>query len=467
MHVGKTQRVHRSRIFRRLNTPMKALIRLILLATLCPVLVTSCKKSLDVVTTPDPVIDSTSANITSPAAETFETGNKALYDKGYTKLSTGTWLFDDALIATSTLDRKRGTACARIEGTGSISMKFDVTNGAKMIIVANAAYSVDANSTWQLWVSENNGSSYYQWGNTITSSQTLKNDTFIINLATSARLSIRKVSGGINRIDIDDVVISNVVTPPPASNGDDGNLLMGNPSNATSDVSNFNNYLMDKGYYTVSYSRDRGTPNWVSWHLQSNDVGSALRQDDFRADVTLPATWYQVQNTSYTGSGFDRGHNCPSADRTSTVAANSSTFLMTNMIPQAPQNNQQTWANMESYGRTLVQGGSELFIIMGSYGVGGTGSNGTVNTLDNGRVTVPAFVWKVIVVIPDGSNDLSRVSASTRVIAVITPNINTTNSNWKVYRTSVDDIETATGYNLLSNVSTAIQNVIEAKVDNQ
>ncbi|WP_255412675.1 DNA/RNA non-specific endonuclease [Chitinophaga sp. S165] len=39
---------------------------------------------------------------------------------------------------------------------------------------------------------------------------------------------------------------------------------------------------------------------------------------------------------------MDRGHNCPSADRTSTTA-NSSTFLMTNMIPQAPQNNQQTW----------------------------------------------------------------------------------------------------------------------------
>jgi endonuclease G len=104
---------------------------------------------------------------------------------------------------------------------------------------------------------------------------------------------------------------------------------------------------------------------------------------------------------------------------------------------------------------------------MGSYGTGGTGSNGTVNTIDNGHVTVPNRVWKVIVVIPNGSGDLARVSTSTRVIAVNTPNINTVSSDWKSYRTSVDAIESATGYNLLSNVSSSIQSVIEAQVDNQ
>jgi endonuclease G len=196
-------------------------------------------------------------------------------------------------------------------------------------------------------------------------------------------------------------------------------------------------------------------------------MGSAARQDDFRADNTLPSGWYQVQSTSFSGSGFDRGHNCPSADRTSTVAANSATFLMSNMIPQAPNNNQQTWNNLESYTRSLVTAGNEVYIIMGSYGTGGTGSNGTVNTIDDGHITVPNRVWKVIVVIPNGSGDLARVSTSTCVIAVNTPNINTVSSDWKSYRTSVDAIESATGYNLLSNVSSSIQSVIEAQVDNQ
>jgi endonuclease G len=146
---------------------------------------------------------------------------------------------------------------------------------------------------------------------------------------------------------------------------------------------------------------------------------------------------------------------------------NSITFLMTNMMPQAPRNNQQTWANLESYERLLVNQGNEVYIIAGSYGKGGDGRNGAKTTLDNGHVTVPSNTWKVIVVLPDGTNDISRVNTSTRVIAVIMPNSNTIDTDWKKYRTSVRAIELATGYDLLSNVPAAIQQVIETKVDNQ
>jgi endonuclease G len=244
------------------------------------------------------------------------------------------------------------------------------------------------------------------------------------------------------------------------------NIAMGNPSNAVPDAANFLNYLMIKPQYVLSYNRDRGTPNWVSWHLNPSWLGSAQRQDDFRADASLPAGWYRVQSTDYTGSGFDRGHNAPSADRSNNTENNSATFLMTNMIPQAPNNNQQTWANLESYCRTLVDRGSELYIIMGSYGIGGSGSNGSMNTVANGKVTVPNRIWKVIVVLPQGNNDVNRVQNSTRIIAVNTPNTNTINASWGTYRTSVNEIELATGYNLLSSVSATIQQEIEAKIDN-
>ena len=55
-----------------------------------------------------------------------------------------------------------------------------------------------------------------------------------------------------------------------------------------------------------SYHRSQGKPNWVSWHLAASWLGSSTRQDDFRADASLPTGWYQVQASSYTGSGFDR-----------------------------------------------------------------------------------------------------------------------------------------------------------------
>lgn len=253
--------------------------------------------------------------------------------------------------------------------------------------------------------------------------------------------------------------------PAPVINDND-HMYFGNPSNAAFLTDSINNYLMRKDYYAVSYSRDRGTPNWVSWHLFANDIGSTPRQDDFREDITLPAGWYQVTNASHTSSGFDRGHNCPSGDRTSTLAANSATFLMTNMIPQAQYNNQIVWTGMEDSLRRLVTQGNELYIIMGSYGMGGTGNGGYKTTIDGGRVTVPSNIWKIAIVIANGNNDSARVTTNTRVIAVDVPNTNTLFSSWKNYRTSVDAIEAATGYDLISRMPVLLQAALEARVDN-
>lgn len=406
----------------------------------------------------------TSQNTASSLVEAVESGTKTSYAAANVTLATGSWYLNDALIGNTTSDRKVDAQSIRIRNTGQVNMNFDYAYGASTVTVKHAIYGTDGSSSWELWYSTNGGVSYTRAGNSVTtSSTTLNTASFTINVAGNIRLSIRKISGGTNRINIDDITITASGGAPAP---DDDHLLMGNPSGATTNVVNINNYLMDKSFYVIGYSRDRGTPNWVSWHVGPSDLGSTPRQDDFRADVTLPTGWYQVQSTSYSGSGFDRGHNCPSADRTASVAANSSTFLMTNMIPQAPKNNQQTWANLENYTRSLVTAGNEVYVIMGAYGVGGTGSIGSANTIDAGRVTVPSNVWKVIVVLPQGSNDLSRVTTSTRVIAVNTPNINTLNTDWKVYRTSVDAIEAATGYDILSAVSASIQSVIEARVDN-
>jgi endonuclease G len=257
-----------------------------------------------------------------------------------------------------------------------------------------------------------------------------------------------------------------VLPPPPPIILDNDHMFFGNPSNAAFTPDSTNNYLMRKDQYALSYSRDRGIPNWVSWHLFASDIGTAPRQDDYREDNTLPDGWYRVQDASYSGSGFDRGHNTPSGDRTSSVAANSSTFLMTNMIPQAQFHNQIVWGGMEDSLRQLVSQGNEVYIIMGSYGMGGTGNGGFKTTIDGGKVTVPASIWKIAIVLPNGNSDSARVTVNTRVIAVNVPNTNTLLSNWKNYRTSVDAIEAVTGYNLISKLPTSLQAVLESRVDN-
>jgi len=438
----------------------------------------SCQKGTFTPQIVDPTPLSATSNLTSRTLavtqtfdETFESATKTAYADANVTFTSGSWDLNSALVGTSTSDAKTGTHAIRIENTGTIGMNFDVTTGASTVTLSYAVFGSDGSSAFQLWESSNGGSTYTQvgTGSVTASATTLATATFTVNQAGTLRFQLRKTTGGSNRIDIDNFTINSFDNGSGGgtggSTGDNSNLLMGNPSGATTSITNFNNYLYDHTYYVESYNRTKGEPNWVSWYVGATTLGTQDRANDFRNDPNLPTGWYEVGSTSYSGSGFDRGHNCPSGDRTTTVAANEETFLMDNMIPQAPQNNEQTWAHFEEYGRTLVTAGNEVYVIMGSYGSGGTGSSGTATTINGGNVVVPSNIWKVMVVIPNGNNDLSRITASTRVIAINTPNINTTSSDWTQYITTVKAIETATGYTLLSALPTAVRTALETKKD--
>jgi endonuclease G len=235
-------------------------------------------------------------------------------------------------------------------------------------------------------------------------------------------------------------------------------LTLGNPSGATADESDKDNFLLVKPQYVMSYNNSRGGPNWVSWHLQKSDIGTVER-GNFHPDPDLPAGFKHVVPADYTGTGFDRGHICNSKDRTKTVEDNTATFSMANMEPQVPDLNQQVWKKLEDYSRTLAGQGNEMYIVAGCYG--GTRTIGRAN-----KVTVPDRCWKVIVVLKQGSNDLSRIDKDTRVIAVDMPNKKGIRRDpWQKYIVTVRDVEDKTGYDFLSEVPKRVQDVLETKRD--
>ena len=414
------------------------------------------------------------AQTVAPTQEAFESGTKPDYAPGSVALSTGDWTFTDALLGTDVSDHKNGAQAARLENNGKLTMNFYLPGGSQVVTVRHAAYGTDASSGWELWAQAQSCScnNWSKVGSTVFSTTTtLQTAAFTVAIPGNVKFEIRKVSGGSARLNLDDFTVTAYGQVPAYPDND--NLAFGNPSGATPDTQFPDNYLLTKSQYVVGYNNSQGKPNWVSWHLDAANRGSADRQNDFRNDPSLPTGFYQVQSTSYSGTGFDRGHNCPSADRTNTKEDNSATFFMTNMMPQAPRNNQQTWAALENYTRTFIDNGApyEVYIICGSYGKGGTGAlaNGTLvyaETIDQGRVQVPKRTWKVVVILPRGNNDVARVDANTRIIAVDLPNDNGLNADWGTYRTSVDAIESATGYDLLSALPTSVQAVVEAKVDN-
>lgn len=255
-------------------------------------------------------------------------------------------------------------------------------------------------------------------------------------------------------------------------------LLFGNPSGACSEVSYCENYLMQKEEYTLSYNNTTLIPNWVCWHLSKENLGDASRGNKFKADNSLPKEWYHVTPSDYKYSayGFDRGHVCPSADRTNTQQANDQTFLMTNMIPQSPDCNRIVWMHLENYEREIVQAGNEAYIFAGPAGCGGEGNRGIfeeILTMTNDgksvKIKVPQWSWKIILFMPEGQNDVERVcNKEATVIAVCIPNkqgcqfdSDGNKIDWDAYKCSVDEIEILTGYDFFSLLPEEIQTVLE------
>ncbi|NJR69814.1 MAG: DNA/RNA non-specific endonuclease [Synechococcales cyanobacterium CRU_2_2] len=235
-------------------------------------------------------------------------------------------------------------------------------------------------------------------------------------------------------------------------------LLMGNPSDATTTLSQPNNYLMTKSQFALSYNRDRGIPNWVSWQLNQAWLGTISRQNDFRPDPTLPKDWPVITSADYRDKRYDRGHMTPSADRSRSMEDNSATFILTNVLPQASGNNRGPWSALEQYCRNLVSQGNELYIIAGHVG--------QKERIGRAQLTVPSSVWKVVMVLPQPDMQPGEVSASIRVIAVNMPNVSSiAQQPWQRFVTTVDEIEDLTGYDLLSKVSVGVQRVLEAQMD--
>ncbi|WP_223818199.1 hypothetical protein [Mucilaginibacter rubeus] len=149
----------------------------------------------------------------------FEVGStspKTAYDVSPTGSSSGdnvtlsgsSWNMYDALIGNLAADQKAGSWSARVRNTGKITMLFDVTTGISTVTIKSATYNGDTPSTWGLFYSTNGGSLWTQSGSAITTTATLATSTFTITQTGNVRLEIRKLTGGSNRINIDDITIN-------------------------------------------------------------------------------------------------------------------------------------------------------------------------------------------------------------------------------------------------------------------
>ena len=115
----------------------------------------------------------------------------------------------------------------------------------------------------------------------------------------------------------------------------------------------------------------------------------AERLNDFHADTRLPKN-KQVSPSLYSNTGFDKGHMVPAGDAVD-AATMSETFLMTNMTPQKPTLNRESWRMLEeSVRKVAAEAKAPIHVVTGALYEGKT-------VLMNG-IPVPSGYYKIVYV---------------------------------------------------------------------
>jgi endonuclease G, mitochondrial len=143
--------------------------------------------------------------------------------------------------------------------------------------------------------------------------------------------------------------------------------------------------------YVVMYSGMVRVPLYAAEHLTRKklDLAKGLpRVNNFRPDERLPVG-DRAELRDFARSGYDRGHLAPSADMSSSVAQDES-FLLSNVVPQDPENNRNLHEAVESVVRKEARKRGELYVVTGVFF-----AKENVRAL-KGRVYIPSGIYKAV-----------------------------------------------------------------------
>ena len=160
-------------------------------------------------------------------------------------------------------------------------------------------------------------------------------------------------------------------------------------------------YDKDGVNFSVEWDCNKRSQRWTCYQMHRGYSGKYSRVSNFYFDTTnLTADEYYDEFNYF--PGYDRGHICPSGDRTASEEMNAQTFVMTNMQPQYHQfngyddsgnsglrvrmeNQLRKWADKLSVTDTI-------FVCKG----GTIDSEANIITRINGKLIVPKYFYMAI-----------------------------------------------------------------------
>lgn len=205
-----------------------------------------------------------------------------------------------------------------------------------------------------------------------------------------------------------------------------------------------------KGTWTRKSWEGHTENQWAYLSYQKTKNYSSPSWDPFQPDPALPAG-VRTELEDYSGTGYNRGHICPSADRLCSMEANEQTFYLSNMQPQIYDFNGGVWGEMENQLRkwNVDSFRDTLFVCKG-----GTIADGQTLTPTNSRMKLPVPKYFFMAILCKKNNTYKAIAFwaehkadhSTRLLP---------------YTLSIDELEALTGIDFFCNLPDNIENAVE------
>lgn len=208
-------------------------------------------------------------------------------------------------------------------------------------------------------------------------------------------------------------------------------------------------YEMYAGNSVKNWNRS----NWASTEWK----GDPFQPDRMLADMCGSCS---PELSDYRGSGFNRGHICPSADRLNSQIANEQTFYLTNMQPQKYELNAGIWGNMESKLRQWNKDNfrDTLYVCKGGT-IANVNLNGTqvsgIKEYTKSGLPVPRYFFMAVLCLKDGKY---------KAMAFWVEHLYEDHSKdqLKNYAISVDELQKRTGIDFFCNLPDDIESTVES-----
>lgn len=133
----------------------------------------------------------------------------------------------------------------------------------------------------------------------------------------------------------------------------------------------------------------------------------------------------QALNEDYTNSGFDRGHLNPNGHHA--VPSRNATFTLTNVVPQNPKLNQNSWMIHESELTDLFRDKcSKAYVLVGAI----PSADNWIVKNNVKRINIPDYLWNAYCCVDNNGRPIQSGAATAR----------NTEDNW-VEKLSLDELE--------------------------